>query len=125
MNPSFVATTMSAIHGVVAVLKPAGMPSFHVVAAVRRILSGRLVECLAHAHQLEHAGSKCKVGHGGTLDKDAEGVMVIGLGSACRHLDQYLKGDKEYVAEGLIGIATDTFDSSGKVCSWLLCRITR
>lgn len=65
-------------------------------------------------------GVKVKVGHGGTLDPLAEGVLVLGVGSATTQLAGYLQGPKSYGAVGLLGKATDTLDSTGKVdCLWM------
>ena len=57
-----------------------------------------------------------KVGHGGTLDKSAEGVLVIGIGEDCKKLTTFLHNvDKGYTVTGKLGVATDTLDGSGKV----------
>lgn len=58
--------------------------------------------------------NRVKVGHGGTLDPDATGVLVIGLGDGCKSMKEYLAGDKVYLAEGTLGYATDTYDESGQ-----------
>jgi tRNA pseudouridine55 synthase len=85
------------IDGLVVVDKPAGMTSHDVVGACRRLF-----------------GQK-RVGHAGTLDPDATGVLVIGLGRATRLL-QFLSGlPKSYEAEVVLGVATTTLDSSGEV----------
>jgi tRNA pseudouridine55 synthase len=83
--------------GVAVVDKPAGCTSHDVVARARR-----------------HLGTK-KVGHAGTLDPDATGVLVLGVGRATRLL-RYL-GDlpKAYVGEVVLGVATSTLDASGEV----------
>jgi tRNA pseudouridine55 synthase len=78
------------------VLKPSGPTSFAVVARVRRI-----------------AGTK-RVGHLGTLDPMARGVLPLALGTATR-LIEYVSGDKRYLAEVTLGIATDTLDAEGQV----------
>jgi tRNA pseudouridine55 synthase len=85
------------IDGLAVVDKPAGMTSHDVVGACRRLF-----------------GQK-RVGHAGTLDPDATGVLVIGLGRATRLL-QFLGGlPKSYEAEVVLGVATTTLDSSGDV----------
>ena len=58
-----------------------------------------------------------RVGHGGTLDPDAAGVLPIGLGAATRLFDSLADHPKEYVAELRLGVATDTRDASGVVTS--------
>jgi tRNA U55 pseudouridine synthase TruB len=47
--------------------------------------------------------TKVKIGHGGTLDPMAEGVLVIGVGSGTKLLQSYLSGGKEYVATARLG----------------------
>jgi tRNA pseudouridine55 synthase len=83
--------------GLVVVYKPRGITSHDVVDGVRRIL-----------------GTK-KVGHAGTLDPMAQGVLVLGVGRATRLL-RYLSGlDKEYEGTGVLGVETDTLDADGEV----------
>ena len=85
------------IDGLAIVDKPAGMTSHDVVARCRRLF-----------------GQK-KVGHAGTLDPDATGVLVLGLGWATRLL-QFQSGlPKCYTAEVVLGAATTTLDASGQV----------
>lgn len=85
------------MNGIINVLKPAGMTSFDVVSHLRRV-----------------AGQK-KIGHTGTLDPSAVGVLPICLGSATRAIEFIIDKDKVYRAELTLGSATDTQDSSGKV----------
>lgn len=56
-----------------------------------------------------------KIGHGGTLDSAARGVLVIGIGRGTKMLTSMLSGSKRYIAIGELGKATDTLDSTGKV----------
>ncbi|KAK1444572.1 pseudouridine synthase like protein [Babesia gibsoni] len=56
---------------------------------------------------------KIKVGHGGTLDMHAEGVLAVGIGKATKFLPYYLKGNKTYKATGILGYETDTLDVHG------------
>jgi tRNA pseudouridine55 synthase len=77
--------------------KPTGWTSHDVVARCRRLLGTR------------------KVGHSGTLDPSATGVLVLGVGPATRLL-QFLTGlDKDYEAEFVLGVETDTLDADGRV----------
>ena len=69
--------------GFLLVDKPAGMTSFGVVARVRRVLS-------------QQAGKKVKVGHTGTLDPFATGLMIIVIGKECKNAEKYSKLDKTY-----------------------------
>ncbi|NLT43502.1 MAG: tRNA pseudouridine(55) synthase TruB [Anaerolineae bacterium] len=88
---------MTQLSGVVLVDKPVGPTSHDVVAAVRRAV-----------------GQK-RVGHAGTLDPLAEGLLLVLLGSATR-LAEYLVGhDKAYCTEARLSIETDTYDTEGRV----------
>ncbi len=83
--------------GALNMLKPPGMTSHDVVDGVRRIVQMR------------------RVGHAGTLDPAAAGVMLLMLGSTTR-LSEYMTGcDKTYRAEISLGIGTDTLDGEGKI----------
>jgi tRNA pseudouridine55 synthase len=85
------------IDGIFNVLKPAGKTSFAVVSLVRRWSGER------------------RVGHTGTLDPEATGVLVVCLGQATRII-KYLAGSgKTYQAEIELGVSTDTYDAAGKV----------
>ncbi|HJT29058.1 MAG TPA: tRNA pseudouridine(55) synthase TruB [Pyrinomonadaceae bacterium] len=87
---------MSSMDGVLVIDKPAGMTSHDVVAQTRRILHER------------------RIGHTGTLDPFATGVLVILLGKATR-LSRFMTGvDKEYEAIIRLGYSTDTGDRTGK-----------
>ena len=82
--------------------KPAGMSSFGVVARVRRKLT-------------EKMGKKVKVGHTGTLDPFATGLMILLVGKATKRSNEFLKLDKEYVAEIKLGETSTTGDIEGDV----------
>lgn len=58
---------------------------------------------------------KFKVGHGGTLDPLASGVLVIGVGRGCKALTGYLSGSKAYEATAQFGTAFDTLDCTGQI----------
>ncbi len=94
-------------NGLVVVDKPPGCTSHDVVARCRRILGLR------------------RVGHAGTLDPDATGVLLVGVGRATRLL-RFLSGlDKDYRAEIVLGVATDTLDASGSVTGrWDMSAVT-
>jgi tRNA pseudouridine55 synthase len=55
------------------------------------------------------------MGHGGTLDPMATGVLVVGVGSGTKKLNQFLGGWKEYEATCVFGILTDSYDAVGKI----------
>jgi tRNA pseudouridine55 synthase len=82
--------------------KPAGITSFGVVARVRRKLSQQL-------------GKKAKVGHTGTLDPFATGLMIIVTGKECRNAMNYSKLDKEYEATIRLGQISSTGDPEGEI----------
>ena len=79
------------------VLKPPKMTSHDVIGFLRRALNTK------------------KIGHGGTLDPDAAGVLPVFAGSATRLLEFAVEGRKEYIAEFTLGAQTDTGDDSGEV----------
>jgi tRNA pseudouridine55 synthase len=87
----------SLVHGILNVNKPSGLTSFDAVAFVRK-----------------RSGTR-RVGHGGTLDPAATGVLPIGVGRATRFLEYLLLGRKEYEATLLLGVSTDTYDAEGTV----------
>lgn len=82
--------------------KPSGMTSFGVVARIRRRLSQEL-------------GKKAKVGHTGTLDPFATGLMIIVTGKECRNAMNYSKMDKEYEAVIELGKVSATGDPEGEL----------
>ncbi len=87
----------SGLCGVLAIDKPAGLTSHDVVDRVRRITGER------------------RVGHAGTLDPAATGLLLVGVGAATR-LSNYLTGhDKSYLARIMFGATTDTDDADGRV----------
>jgi len=88
--------------GMILVDKPAGITSFGVVARVRRQLSQQL-------------GKKAKVGHTGTLDPFATGLMIIVTGKECRNAGSYSKLDKEYEATITLGFNSTTGDPEGEL----------
>lgn len=94
------------INGIVNVYKEAGYTSFDVVAKLRGILGQR------------------KIGHTGTLDPDATGVLPVVLGSATKLVDMLTDKRKEYVANFELGKVTDTQDISGTVVSEQACTAT-
>ncbi|CAH2213975.1 tRNA pseudouridine(55) synthase TruB [Tepidibacter aestuarii] len=85
------------MNGILNILKPTGMTSHDVVSRVRRIANMK------------------KVGHTGTLDPNAAGVLPICLGKATKIAELILNKEKTYIAELTFGIQTDTYDSFGKI----------
>ena len=84
-------------HGMMTIYKEAGYTSSDVVARLRGILHMK------------------KIGHTGTLDPDAEGVLPVCLGNGTKLCELIADRDKEYVALMRLGVTTDTQDMSGKV----------
>lgn len=97
--------------GILVVHKPQNWTSFDVVAKVRNTLQDHL---RGHGHKFT-GRKKLKVGHGGTLDPMATGLLVIGVGKGCRALEGYLKGAKSYAAVAQLGSETDSQDAEGSV----------
>lgn len=83
--------------GILLVNKPSGMTSHDVVNKVRKVLHTK------------------KVGHCGTLDPDATGVLVLCIGKATKALQFLTSEEKEYIATLSLGKATDTYDASGNI----------
>lgn len=94
------------VNGIINVYKEKGYTSFDVVAKMRGIF-----------------GQK-KIGHTGTLDPDAQGVLPVCLGKATKVCDLLTDKDKVYKATMLLGIQTDTLDISGKVCNKAMVNVT-
>ena len=85
------------LNGVIIVNKEKGFTSHDAVAKLRGILKQK------------------KIGHTGTLDPQAEGVLPVCLGNATKLCDILTDKKKEYVAELLLGVVTDTQDTTGTV----------
>jgi len=86
------------LNGVINILKPPGMTSHDVVSVVRRVAVTK------------------RVGHAGTLDPAAAGVLPVFIGNSARFIE-YFPADKQYLAEIIFGFATDTCDDTGTVIS--------
>ena len=85
--------------GILNINKTAGMTSYKVVAAVKRFSGQR------------------RVGHAGTLDPDATGVLPVCVGKATRVVEFFMNAAKVYAAEIELGACTDTYDAAGTVTS--------
>ena len=85
------------MNGVINIIKNTGMTSFDVVARVRKITKEK------------------KVGHTGTLDPEASGVLPIYLGKATKRIDYMMENEKAYRVSFKLGIVTDTYDLEGKI----------
>lgn len=88
---------MTPTTGFVNIIKPTGMTSSDVVLRVKKILKTK------------------KVGHLGTLDPAASGVLPVAVGKATKYFDYFLNKDKTYVAVVKFGVETDSLDSFGNI----------
>ncbi len=77
--------------------KPKGISSFQFIQKLKKEIGAK------------------KIGHAGTLDPQAEGLMIVASDSSTKRIGNFLKLDKCYEAEILIGISTDTLDMEGRV----------
>ena len=84
-------------NGMIVMDKPAGWTSMDVCGKLRRLLDER------------------RVGHAGTLDPMATGVLPVFVGRATRAVEFAESGDKEYIAGLRLGLETDTQDSTGQI----------
>lgn len=85
------------LHGFLVVDKPAGWTSHDVVARARRLTGQR------------------RIGHAGTLDPAATGVLPLAVGSATRVLEYLAGASKTYLADVTFGVETDSFDGDGRI----------
>jgi len=83
--------------GILLVNKPKGPTSFDIIRILRRVTGER------------------KIGHTGTLDPEARGLLIVVFGKARKLVERLQRLDKEYIARILLGVSTDTDDISGKV----------
>lgn len=98
--------TSAAPEGLLVIDKPAGITSHDVVDEVRKRFRTR------------------KVGHAGTLDPDATGVLLVGLGRATRFLAYAQSAPKRYRATAIFGLSTSTQDASGEPVAERSCSFT-
>ena len=83
--------------------KPSGITSFDVIRHLRKIYT-------------EATGEKApKMGHAGTLDPEASGLMLLGVGPGTKKLTKLIKLDKEYIAEVIVGESRTTGDQEGEI----------
>ncbi len=96
--------------------KPEGMSSFGVVARVRRKLSEQagMVSVQRRDGTTVQKRKKVKVGHTGTLDPFATGLLILLIGKGTKKANEFLKLDKEYVATACLGSISTTGDYEGE-----------
>lgn len=83
--------------GIILVDKPAGLSSYDVIRQLKKAIPGE------------------KIGHAGTLDPMATGLLIILVGTGCKQAGEFLKLDKSYAAKITLGSSSDTDDPEGKI----------
>lgn len=91
------------LSGILNIYKPISFSSAHIVSTIKKALI------------IGGEDKKIKIGHLGTLDPAAEGVLPIAIGRATRLFKYHLEENKEYLARFRFGYTTDTLDSEGKI----------
>ena len=104
-RPDVARGAVPASDGILVVDKPQGLTSHDVVGATRRLAATR------------------KVGHAGTLDPMATGLLLLGIGRATRFLTYLVGADKTYEATIRLGAETTTEDADGEITQARGCRI--
>lgn len=66
-------------------------------------------------HLRDKFGTKIKIGHGGTLDPNASGVLIVGTGTATKQLTHMICGQKSYIGTVRLGFTSDTYDACGTI----------
>ncbi|XP_070708141.1 pseudouridylate synthase TRUB1 [Pempheris klunzingeri] len=106
-------SSIQSLNGLFAIYKRQGPTSADVLNALKEAL---LREAgVRNPNPRKRKKQSLKMGHGGTLDSAASGVLVVGVGNGTKMLSTMLAGSKKYVAVGELGKATDTLDASGSV----------
>jgi tRNA pseudouridine55 synthase len=95
------------VDGVLLIDKPVGPSSQQIVGTLKRVFNAD------------------KVGHGGTLDPLASGLLIIGFGEATKFLQRHLDGDKRYLATLRFGVQTSTGDAEGEIIAQTDARPSR
>ncbi|CXI06958.1 tRNA pseudouridine synthase, putative [Plasmodium berghei] len=94
--------------GFLNIYKPVKLYSMKVCEKIKKILKNYFIN-------INKNNIKIKVGHGGTLDPFAEGVLMIGIQRGTNELSNFLKCYKQYLAVSVLGIETDTLDREGRI----------
>ncbi|SOV14843.1 tRNA pseudouridine synthase, putative [Plasmodium gaboni] len=109
MNSSNMVTMDDIFYGgFLNIYKPVKLYSMKVCEKIKRILKD-------YFYKLYKKKVNIKVGHGGTLDPFAEGVLIIGIQQGTKKLSDFLKCYKKYLALSIFGYETDTLDREGKI----------
>ncbi|CAD2112148.1 tRNA pseudouridine synthase, putative [Plasmodium vinckei] len=94
--------------GFLNIYKPVKLYSMKVCEKIKKVLKNYFIN-------INQNNIKIKVGHGGTLDPFAEGVLMIGIQRGTKELSNFLKCYKQYLAVSVFGIETDTLDREGAI----------
>jgi tRNA pseudouridine55 synthase len=86
------------LNGILHLIKPAGISSFDCIRYLKKILP-----------------RKTKIGHGGTLDPFADGLLIVGIGKGTKLLNTFENSSKEYLVKAKVGELTDTLDHTGAI----------
>ncbi|XP_053496614.1 probable tRNA pseudouridine synthase 1 isoform X2 [Ictalurus furcatus] len=106
-------TKLQSLNGIFSIYKKSGPTSADVLNTLKQML---LKEAgVDKPNPRKRKKQAIKLGHGGTLDSAASGVLVVGIGEGTKMLTSMLAGSKKYIAVGELGKATDTFDATGSV----------
>ncbi|KAI4682755.1 uncharacterized protein J4E84_007219 [Alternaria hordeiaustralica] len=105
------------LEGVFAVVKPANVSSADVLLKLQSTFASSDTFAPLRRHQPKRTSKSSdqvfRLGHGGTLDPLASGVLIVGIGRGTRSLSQYLACDKSYDTTILFGMSTDSYDCTG------------
>ncbi|KAG0025275.1 hypothetical protein BGZ81_007287 [Podila clonocystis] len=113
-------SALAPLTGIFAVSKPAGITSTTILDHLQHVCKLNRTHALVQG-VLSLDGSKrakrglVKIGHGGTLDPLARGIVVVGMGSGCKKLHKMSGSSKVYIAEGRLGFSTTTLDCTGSL----------
>ncbi|KAF9379527.1 hypothetical protein CPC16_010704 [Podila verticillata] len=111
-------TLAAPLTGIFAVSKPSGITSTTILDHLQHVCRLNKTHPLVQG-VLSLDGSKrakrglVKIGHGGTLDPLARGIVVVGMGTGCKKLHKMSGSSKVYIAEGRLGFSTTTLDCTG------------
>lgn len=133
--PTTMTTATAPLEGLLAINKPIGISSAEVIRQLQKIFKhSRIFHDtleVERSRRNAEAGNQrrrrkkdsathveVKIGHGGTLDPMASGVLITGIGGGTKVLSQFLGCTKSYEATLMLGADTDTYDALGKVTAW-------
>lgn len=108
------------LSAIIAINKPVGPTSHDIVDGIRRYIIQSLNTSAASAVDgaKVRSKSKIKVGHAGTLDPLASGILIIGIGRGTSLMNEIMEDEKEYLAEITLGATSQTDDSDGPITVW-------